>query len=158
MLDTKREWWKAIDFVYLATKIGIWFFSAMISILPIVFMGIIELPKQDGDILKLSTLYNYILGSTDTIYTLVTMLTIVLADVLCGVFVDGKESKGLLLFCCLTHIITIISGILLYALYKTENVDCDTMIRINKVGFKIVFILSLVSYVNISTSKQRKGK
>ena len=87
-----------IDYKYFRTKIGIWSFSALISIAPIVYMGFKELIKKDEFILNLSQILNCMLGSTDLIYFLVTLSTIVLSDVLSNVFIEGKESKVMTYF------------------------------------------------------------
>ncbi len=147
-----------IDLKYLGTKMAIWVFSAIISLSPIAFDTIIEFSKQDNIILSLSTIYNYILSSTNTVYSLVTLLAMALADALCGVFMDGKESKAWTFIYCLIHISTIVIGVLLYASCKIVKVGFDNMKRTNQVCFSFVFIISLLSYVNISISTKKREK
>ena len=140
-----------IDFKYFRTKIGIWIFSALISIAPIVYMGFKEVLKNDQINLNLSVILCCMLGSTDLIYSLVTLSTIVLSDVLSNVFIEGKESKGMTYFYCLIHIVTIVFGVLLYALYKTEDLKGVDIIVMNKWSLIYVVLLSLLSYIHISS-------
>ena len=121
-----------IDFKYFSTKLVIWIFSALISIAPIVYMGFKKLLKKSDFIFDLAEILNSVLYSTDLIYSLVTLSTIVFSDVLCNAFIEKKESKGMTYFYCLTHIVTIVFGVLLYALYMTENLKACDVFLINK--------------------------
>lgn len=152
----KLKFLNYIDFKYFSTKLGIWIFSALISIAPIVYLEFKELLKKDNFILNLTVILNSVLYSTDLIYSLVTLSTIVLSDVLCNVFIEEKESKGMTYFYCLTHIVTIVFGVLLYALYKTENLKADDVIMLNKCSFIYIVLLSLLSYIHISIIKKEE--
>lgn len=147
-----------IDFKYFRTKLGIWIFSALISVAPIVYMGFKEVLKNDQINLNLSVILFSMLGSTDLIYCLVTLSTIVLSDVLCNAFIEGKESKGLTYFYCLIHIVTIVFGVLLYALYKTEDLKDGDIMVINKWSLIYIVLLSLLSYIHISSIEKVEGQ
>ncbi len=53
-------------------------------------------------------------------------------------------------FYCLTHIVTIVFGVLLYALYMTENLKACDVFLINKYSSIYIILLSLLSYIHIS--------
>ena len=116
-----------------------------------VYMGFKEVLKNDQINLNLSVILCCMLGSTDLIYSLVTLSTIVLSDVLSNVFIEGKESKGMTYFYCLIHIVTIVFGVLLYALYKTEDLKGVDIIVMNKWSLIYIVLLSLLSYIHISS-------
>lgn len=147
----KLKFLTLIDFKYFRTKIEIWIFSALISIAPIIYMGVKELLKKGDSILNSTVISNSVLCSTDLVYSLVTLSTIVVSDVLCSAFIERKESKGLTYFYCLIHILTIIFGVLLYTLYKTEDFKIDDIIAMNKYSLIYIVLLSLLSYIHISS-------
>jgi len=145
------EWLKEIkfleiiDFDYLSTKIIIWLFSAVVSIAPITFMGLKRISKLDFTYIR-----DYILSSEDVIYSLVTLSTIVLADVLHDITMKHEKRSKWIFIYCLAHILMILFGTLIYAYYKTETLKSNDMMRVNKIFLWIVAILSLLSYINIA--------
>lgn len=141
-----------MDFKFLKTKIGIWVFSALISIAPIAFMGIKDLSNQK-QVLNISKIYDYVISSADIIYSLVTLSTIVLADVLCDIIMEKKENPGMIFLYCLAHIATIVFGVLIYALYKMNEINATNMKAINVGSLYFILILSLLSYLNLATAK-----
>ncbi len=147
---------KSLNYEYILTKMTIWFFSAVISIAPIALMGLRDLLKRENFVIDLGIMYNYIVCSTDLIYCLVTLSTIVLSDIFCSIFMEQKEGKKIELFCCLAHIITIIFGVLIYAFHETEGKDISNMESVNKGWFSFILFLSIISYINIATSEKEK--
>ncbi|MDE7267275.1 MAG: hypothetical protein K2N89_07415 [Lachnospiraceae bacterium] len=143
-----------IDFKYLFTKIGIWIFSAVVSLIPAAFSGVEDLPEQGSITVNLSTIGDGILGSTNTIYSLVTLTAMAFSDVLCGLCIDKRKRKGVIVLYSLVQVFLIMVGMQLYALYQKAEVNCENMKNINKVFFLFVFIICLLSYINISTSKR----
>lgn len=145
------EWLKKIkllevvDFDYLFIKIIIWIFSAVVSIAPITFMAFKTIST-----LNFLSISSFILSSEDIIYSLVTLSTIVLADVLHDITMKQEKGSKLIFTYCLAHILMILFGTLIYANYKTKTVKSNDMMRVNKIFLWVVAILSLLSYINIA--------
>ncbi len=143
-----------IDINCLFIKIGIWMFTALISIAPIIFIGFMELSKSDNIIFSFKTIYSYVISSDDIIYTLVTLSTMVLADVWSDIIMNKKKHGFFVLCYCLLHILAIVFCTLVYAFFKTENICYNNMVSINRIGICFVTLLSLLSYINIAINKK----
>lgn len=151
-----------IDVKYLVNKIAIFVFSGLISIAPIFFVGLEELgSKTEGvsqsvdtieKVVGIKELFGYIHSSTDFVYALVSLSTIVLADVL-----GSKKDEGTWKFVLgLFHILSVVFGILIYAHYKTHNVGAGTVEMLNWICFIVVLILSFLSYINLAIVEKRE--
>lgn len=157
MIKNFFQFWKSLNYEYVLTKMSIWFFSAIISIAPIALMGFKDLSKKGDFAISAETMFNYVVCSTDLIYCLVTLSTIVLSDIFCSIFIEQNEGKKIGLICCLAHIITIIFGVLIYAFHETEGKGISNMKSVNRSWFLFILFLSIISYINIATSKEAKG-
>ena len=156
MIKNFFQFWKSLNYEYVLTKMSIWFFSAIISIAPIALMGFKDLSKNNDFAISVEIMYNYVVCSTDLIYCLVTLSTIVLSDIFCSIFIEQNEGKKIELICCLAHIITIIFGVLIYAFHETEGKGISNMESVNRIWFLFILFLSIISYINIATYKEAK--
>ena len=159
---------KYIDLKYFVSKIAILFFSGMISLAPVCFVGMDEVLNESSNIVneiseasseqesekidELEKLWHFIKENEDVVYVLVGLSTIVLADVLGS----DKKDNNMKYICGLFHILTILFGSLLYAQYKTHEVAPEVVESLNIKCFWAVIGLSVVSYINLAIVE--KGK
>lgn len=155
-MKQKLEWIvkniaRYIDIKFLVKKIAIFIFSGLIAVAPIFFvcLGQVSTQKEAFDTVQLLTKME---SSTDVVYALVSLSTIVLADVL-----EDEKGKNTAKFISgLFHVITVVFGILIYAHYKTHNVDAYSVKMLNGFCAIVVFGLSFLSYINLSITEKRK--